>query len=74
MDLTLEKLNEELKTWVNENGPSRDKDDQRFGQHLWNTYDLDKLFPERDSAIDGFGDEKPSDAYSKIMNAILKTV
>lgn len=73
MKITVELLNLELAKWVMKNGSGRDKFDQRFGQHIWNKYDLNTLFPERDSGLDGFGDENPHDAYTKIMEAIVKT-
>jgi hypothetical protein len=72
MEITEEILNKELSSWLMKNGTGRDKFDQRFGQHIWNKYDLDKLFPERDSGLDGFGDENPNNAYTKIMNQITK--
>ena len=71
MELTIEILNDEHSAWTQANGSGRDKDDQRFGQYIWNKYDLDKFFPERNSGLDGFADERPNLAYFKIAKAIL---
>jgi hypothetical protein len=71
LELTEELLKQEFSKWSLENGAGRNKDDQRFGQYLWNKYELGGLFASSDAAVDGFGDEKPSDAYAKLMGAIL---
>lgn len=71
LELTEELLNQEFAQWTKENGSGRDKQDQRFGQYLWNKYELGGLFPVSDASVDGFGDEKPANAYEKIMNAIV---
>jgi|TARA_R110001592_G_C12685282_1_gene705120 hypothetical protein len=60
----------ELNSWIEKYGNGRNDNDQRFGQHIWNNYNLDDVFPERDASLDGFNYEKPNLAYDIISSKL----
>jgi len=70
--ITEEILLEELNSWVAKYGLGRDKSYQRFGQHIWNNYDLDAIFPVRNAFLDGFNAENPYTAYDIIYTKIIE--
>ena len=69
--LTQAKLTKELEDWQKVNGNGRDRDHLRFGQYIWCKYNMKEIFPDPDSAIDGFSDENPNNAYNKIMSKLI---
>jgi len=66
--LTLEILNNEFASWINQFGENRNKSDIRFGQHIHNTYDISNIFPVGPEGYfvggsDGFSTEATTNAY-----------
>lgn len=70
--ITEEILLKELRSWEHNYKNGRDEHDQRFGQHIWNNYDLDAVFPERDAGSDGFNEENAYLAYAIICAKIIE--
>ncbi len=70
--ITEEILLDELKSWVGKYKNGRDENHQRFGQHIWNNYDLDAIFPERDAGADGFNAINPHMAYAAIYSQLIE--
>jgi hypothetical protein len=66
MELNYSRLNGEYLSWSIENGNGRNKEDQRFGQHLWSKYDNMKDF------TDVFYKESCEDAYSILLKDLYK--
>jgi hypothetical protein len=66
--LTPETLADEYQTWLKVNGHGRNKFDQRFGQHIWNTYgnhEANVSFPQL------FYTENSATAYKIAVNEIF---
>jgi hypothetical protein len=72
LELTEKILRKELIDWLNEFKSGRNQDDLRFGQYIWCKYEMKKLFPVSDGAIDGFTAESPSEAFVQIQTPLLK--
>ncbi len=66
MILDYSKLNGEYITWSIEHSDGRNKEDQRFGQHLWAKYDNMKDF------TDVFYKESCEEAYSILLRDLHK--
>lgn len=66
MILDYSKLNTEYIAWSIETGDGRNKEDQRFGQHLWAKYDNMKDF------TDVFYKESCEEAYSILLRDLYK--
>lgn len=66
-------LNSEFTNWVKENGNGRNRQDQRFSQHIHNTYDLSNLFNMQNLQEDGFYIENAEKFYLCIMKHLLKS-
>ena len=66
MELDYARLNGEYLTWSIENGDGRNKEDQRFGQHLWAKYDNMKDF------TDVFFKESCEEVYSILLKELYK--
>jgi len=62
-------LNSEFTNWAKENGNGRNRQDQRFSQHIHNTYDLTNL----NLQDDGFYIENAEKFYLCIMKCLLKS-
>lgn len=63
-------LNSEFTNWVKENGNGRNHQDQRFSQHIHNTYDLSNM---QNFQEDGFYIENAEKFYLCIMKHLLKS-
>ena len=72
-EITENILLNELNSWVEKYGNGRNDNDQRFGQHIWNNYDLYAILPKRDAFIDGFNSENPHTAYSIIYRKLVES-
>ena len=66
MILDYSKLNTEYIAWSIDIGNGRNKEDQRFGQHLWAKYDNMKDF------TDVFYKESCEEAYSILLRDLYK--
>ena len=64
--LDYSKLNTEYIAWSIDHGDGRNKEDQRFGQHLWSKYDNMKDF------TDVFYKESCEEAYSILLRDLYK--
>ena len=64
----------ELNSWLEKYDNGRDDNDQRFGQHIWNNYNLDSIFPERDAGSDGFNEEDPQSVYNIICAKVHEVI
>jgi hypothetical protein len=60
-------LNSEYTNWVKQNGNGRNRQDQRFSQHIHNTYNLENINLEDD----GFYIENAEKFYLCIMKQML---
>ena len=66
IQLTQEILEAELANWMAKYGRGRDENDIRFGQHIWNTYDMPCLGHKND----GFYAEEPEQAFQQITDQL----
>lgn len=64
-------LNSEYTNWVKENGNGRNRQDQRFSQHIHTKYDLSNLFNMQNFEEDGFYIENAEKFYLCIMKQLL---
>jgi hypothetical protein len=70
--ITQELLDAEFDAWIINYDSNRNNEDLRFGQHIWNTYDLSNISELLSSRPhDGFYAEIPSHAHA-IFTEILK--
>mgnify|MGYP001166502779 FL=1 len=60
-------LNSEYTNWVKENGNGRNRQDQRFSQHIHNTYNLTNL----NLQDDGFYIENAEKFYLCIIKSLV---
>ena len=58
-------LNSEYTNWVKQNGNGRNRQDQRFSQHIYNTYDLTNI------EGDGYYIESAERFYLFIIKSLL---
>ena len=75
--LTIEILDAEHQIWLTKYKRGRNEQGLRFGQYMWNYYDLDKLFGygpnnKRDGHHDGFATEDPNVAYSIFITKLVE--
>lgn len=70
--LTANILIAEYNDWTAQFKDGRDKNGIRFGQYIWNNYNLDAIFPTRDAGTDGFNAEKAGKAFTIIMSQLQK--
>ena len=66
-------LNSEFTNWAKENGNGRNRQDQRFSQHIHKKYDLSNLFNMQNFEEDGFYIENAEKFYLCIMKCLLKS-
>ena len=64
-------LNSEYTNWVKENGNGRNRQDQRFSQHIHTKYDLSNLFNMQNFEEDGYYIENAEKFYLCIMKQLI---
>jgi hypothetical protein len=73
MELSIKILNDEFVKWMHRHGVGRNEEGLRFGQFVLNKYSISARHDIKDpmGSEDGFYDEAPSDAYSKLSKLIV---
>lgn len=71
-EISIVKLSVEYNDWNSIHGDGRNSHDLRFGQYIWNNYNLHELFPNPSgiSIPDGHAAEKAYDAYQQLIKLL----
>jgi hypothetical protein len=71
--LTKEILLDEYTNWRWDHGAGRNNQDLRFGQFIWNKYDMISMYDGKtpDISNDGFYTETPAIAYNQILANLI---
>ena len=68
--LTKDILVDEYTNWHWNHGAGRNDQDLRFGQFIWNKYDMANMFAN-ETSNDGFYSEIPSVSYNQILENLI---